>query len=457
VTANKHKVIEQYFERYAETEVRQLLAPLIEFHAEPNTLSQSCAYDALCVIPVYDEAVSSLDDFCRYECAKRIALVLVFNCPLDSGVVDSSPVENDSAAEQRTCAALNTLLSRYSFKTLSDGFFVAMANTHAAISRPDIYVIDRTQDERRLPEKQGVGLARKLGLDFALALSLVSLKQCHTIPTWLHSCDADVVLPAGYFDIPAPRSEQAVSLYPYRHNAKSGYETAMALYDLTLAYYVDRLSYAGSPYSFHTIGSTIAVTPKAYAQVRGMPKRSGGEDFYFLNKLAKVGCVDSLHAPILDIEGRPSARVPFGTGPALSRIQQMEDPLKDYSCYHPLIFERLKAVLAVAQSCSASQVSMDTFMHELSTGLEAKEFNEVQSVLQNLNIARFFNHLKKQTHSATFWVLFSTWFDAFVTLKFIHGLRDLAYPNVATEALQSYHSLLSNPLNDRIKTLVSGA
>ena len=456
MSANKHKVIEQYFERYAEAAVRQLLAQLIEFHAEPNTLSQSCAYDALCVIPVYDEAVSSLEAFCRYECSKRIALVLVFNCPIDG----------DPIAEQRTFSALNTFLSSYSFKTLSDGVFVAMANTHAAISRPDIYAIDRTQGERRLPAKQGVGLARKLGLDFALALSLVSLKQCHALPAWLHSCDADVVLPAGYFDIPAPSPKQAVSVYPYRHNAELGYETAMALYDLTLAYYVDRLSYAGSPYNFHTIGSTIAVTPKAYAQVRGMPKRSGGEDFYFLNKLAKMGCVDILDVPILDIEGRPSARVPFGTGPALSRIKKMQDPLKNYSCYHPLIFERLKAVLAVAQRCSGlssdasrsnSQVSMDTFVHELSTTMDAKEFNEVQAVLQSLSIERFFKHLKKQAHSATFWVLFSTWFDAFVTLKFIHGLRDLAYPNVTIEALQSYHSLLSNPLNDRIKALVSGA
>ena len=48
------------------------------------------------------------------------------------------------------------------------------------------------------------------------------------------------------------------------------------------------MKYARSPYAFHTIGSTMAVSANHYAKVRGFPKREAGEDFYLLNKLAKV-------------------------------------------------------------------------------------------------------------------------------------------------------------------------
>ena len=66
------------------------------------------------------------------------------------------------------------------------------------------------------------------------------------------------------------------------------------LYEYSLRYYVAGLTYAQSPYAFHTIGSTMAVNAEHYASVRGFPRREAGEDFYLLNKLAKVGSVHTL-------------------------------------------------------------------------------------------------------------------------------------------------------------------
>ncbi len=66
---------------------------------------------------------------------------------------------------------------------------------------------------------------------------------------------------------------------------------ATQLYELSLRYYVAGMKFARSPYAFHTIGSSMAVSPVHYARVRGFPKREAGEDFYLLNKLAKLGSV----------------------------------------------------------------------------------------------------------------------------------------------------------------------
>ena len=67
--------------------------------------------------------------------------------------------------------------------------------------------------------------------------------------------------------------------------------------NLSLRYYVAGMKYARSHLThFHTIGSTMAVRASYYAKVRGFPKREAGEDFYLLNKLAKVGTVLELEA-----------------------------------------------------------------------------------------------------------------------------------------------------------------
>ena len=96
-------------------------------------------------------------------------------------------------------------------------------------------------------------------------------------------------------------------------------------------------------YGFTTIGSLITVNPEHYAKVRGFPKRDAAEDFYLLNKMAKVGAVRSIQAPIVEIEARLSTRVPFGTGPALAKI--LESGIEDYLFYHPMVFEELRAFL----------------------------------------------------------------------------------------------------------------
>ena len=61
--------------------------------------------------------------------------------------------------------------------------------------RGDLLIIDRTQTGLVLPDDQGVGLARKIGADVALAVWAGGGIES----PWIHCSDADVVFPADYF------------------------------------------------------------------------------------------------------------------------------------------------------------------------------------------------------------------------------------------------------------------
>src|SRR5690606_14053726 len=60
----------------------------------------------------------------------------------------------------------------------------------------DLLLIDATQSEYCLGEKEGVGRARKMGLDAALALHHRGIVQS----PMLACSDADAILPSDYFE-----------------------------------------------------------------------------------------------------------------------------------------------------------------------------------------------------------------------------------------------------------------
>ena len=195
-------------------------------------------------------------------------------------------------------------------------------------------VLDRRGD-RAIDPSHGVGLARRVGLDLALA---TIVHHQLDIP-WLHSTDADVRLPSDYFDVSAAIDDEVALVRRFSHALGDCESDTVLAYEAYLRLYVLGLQRVRSPFAFHTIGSLISVTPQGYAMVRGVPKRAAGEDFHFLNKLNKVGSVrTNVGSPIL-LSGRESSRVPFGTGPAVRNAPT--DPL-DYPVYHPDVFEALR-------------------------------------------------------------------------------------------------------------------
>ncbi len=186
----------------------------------------------------------------------------------------------------------------------------------------DCLWIDRASEGKELSDGDGVGTARKIGCDISVAL-----KQAGRIRSEFGSTtDADARVEPGYF-LDSPELGSAglggtVSAYVhrFRHDVQdNSRDIPLTLYEIYLRHYVLGLRAARSPYAFHTVGSLIRFRFSAYAETRGFPKREAGEDFYLLDKLAKMGRVAE-HSGRVRLVPRPSDRVPFGTGAAMARV-----------------------------------------------------------------------------------------------------------------------------------------
>lgn len=226
-----------------------------------------------------------------------------------------------------------------------------------------LVVIDRAS-QNFLPARKGVGLARKIGSDLLLAL----IEDERISSPWIHCSDADVSFPPDYFEQSSAFREAGASalLYRFRHVPgenrfeDNGVEPtdapimdsptqsrdrirlhrAALEYEISLRYYVLGLRFSGSRHAFHSIGSTLAIHANAYARVRGFPKREAAEDFYLLNKIAKVGRIKRLEGDPLLLSSRSSFRVPFGTGASIRRL--VEGSGFQIFTYDPKIFHYLR-------------------------------------------------------------------------------------------------------------------
>ncbi len=356
-------------------------------HAQPEAGIVSglrCgAHEAVLVVPCYDEADDFLDTLLPAQ-ASDLLIIVVVNAP------DDAPPE----ARQRTLRLLKALRGAGDH-AVQLAPFAERRNVH-------LLVVDRATDERLVPRRQGVGLARKIGADCALALLAANAVERR----WIYVTDADVTLPDDYLRSPMP--ESGTALFPFYHAAAQPVLQARAeLYELHLRYYVNRLANAGSPYAFHTLGSTTAIHAEAYAKVRGYPRRNAAEDFYLLNKLAKVDAVHPLNTAAITLHARVSHRVPFGTGPALAR---MPDQASRYMSYAAASFELLREVLDAFAAVSDTGIwqasrQADTLLNEL-------------GFFETLNAA-----LRQQRSALTLRKALHHWFDGFRTLRFIHECR----------------------------------
>jgi len=377
------KAVRQYLERYAEAE--------ISFAEFLGTFEHSI------VLPVRCEAATCLSGLDAGWKPDTLLIVVVNGDAEDSQ--ESHRQNRDFLAEAEAQMESSQKL---------EGALVGVVGGRSLL------LIDRASASRRLPPRAGVGLARKIGADIALALVAADKLRSG----WIHSTDADVTLPAGY---PASLNPDAVAAtYAFEHqpSGEAIVDEATRIYEATLRHYVDGLRWAGSAYAFQTVGSAIAFRADAYAAVRGFPVRAGGEDFYLLNKLAKLGPVQQLEAPALDIRARASERVPFGTGPAVGRIASLLAEGNAPTTYDPRCFGRLRGWLErLAEICQTGVVDLDGLPKSVVQHLE--ELGTVDK-LELL----FAQHRTDDTRQRAA----QGWFDGFRTLKFIHYVQAAEFP-----------------------------
>ena len=256
------------------------------------------------------------------------------------------------------------------------------------------------------PLKYGVGEARKIGFDTVIAALAPEVLE----DTILYSFDADCTVEKNYFQaVRNTFSAETGAVSIGVHHQPGGTpdaEKAIREYERYMKNYVDRLRQAGSPYAFHTIGSAFAVRADVYVRSGGMRQKQAGEDFYFLQAVAKSFPVKELPEKLVHPSGRISQRVPFGTGRAVENLLNggalPEIPNEPFAV--------LKQLLEHAHSGNPD------FFAELPQ--EAKQFLEMNQFQKN------WNNIVKNTPQNQLPAAFDRWFDGLQTLRFLHFLQE---------------------------------
>jgi hypothetical protein len=426
-------IMEKYLRLYAESDIDAL-----------GTLQVWEPWTSVLVVPACNETSRFLDF--APPCPGRSLLILVINEGMEASI-------RVSAAN---LALAREVRAKFESQWQSQPETPAVGAGHALelFCDPhwprDVLLVNRFSEGRQLPARGGVGHARKVGVDLAVAL----FHRQKVRSPWIHCSDADVQLPDTYFDCSFSKelesADYSALIYPFRHCSLDGDEIekdvilATRLYEFSLHYYVAGLKHACSPYSFQTIGSTMAVNALSYAKVRGFPRREAGEDFYLLNKLAKVGKIlemkEGPDCEAIKIEWRRSDRVPFGTGAAVNTITALHNPTQDYRFYNPGVFELLKVWLACWPLIWRAGSSDFAPLLSQATAGKTGPGDKRQLLLQGLTALkadRALEHAFRQSGNPDqFTRQMHTWFDAFRTLKLIHFLRAHGLPSVSHEQLQ---------------------
>ena len=280
-------------------------------------------------------------------------------------------------------------------------------------------------------KEAGVGTARKILMDEAVRRFSFLGRQDGIIA----SMDADAVVQPNYLEAlvehfrgvsfsdtfpgvgPSADSGPDGCSIRFEHPLSGSYAPsvyeAITQYELHLRYYLQSVRYTGYPYAFHTVGSSFAVRADIYCKEGGMNRRQGGEDFYFIQKVAQRGNFSQCNTTCIFPSPRPSDRVPFGTGPVVSRLSAGGDPLLTYD---PRPIGMLKELF---NRIGEPEILTGPWPEPLQSFLESQDF---KGALEEIKA----NSASKAAFRKRFW----RWFNMFRIMKFLHFAREHGYPDI---------------------------
>jgi len=281
--------------------------------------------------------------------------------------------------------------------------------------------VDAASPGLELPAKGGgVGLARKIGFD--LALDRLNYSRGSSL---LISLDADTLtrpdyLPAIIAHFQEARTPGAVIPFCHQPGSNREEDRAIRRYELFLRTYVLGLERAVSPYAFHTIGSAMACTAEGYARMGGMNQRGAGEDFYFLQQLAKTGGVSQVKGTVVYPSARTSHRVPFGTGRSMTGLLSRKESA--------VLFYRVECFQILADWLSLVGERLGWGGEKIQeTALNISSY--LYDFLINNKFESVWDKLRRNFPDSRILLKgFHDWFDGLKTMKLIHHLSAAQYP-----------------------------
>lgn len=268
----------------------------------------------------------------------------------------------------------------------------------------------------------GAGMARKIGMDEVIRRFNVLNRPEGVIV----SLDADCLVSSNYLQrIESVFSENKscfAATLNFKHRvdemADPKQKLGIQLYEDYLHYYKKALDFAGFPDSIYTIGSAFAVRAGAYVKQGGMNRRQAGEDFYFLNKLTKLGRIIEIEDVFVYPSARVSDRVPFGTGAAMTKWMNEDGDLT--VTYNFAAFLDLKVLFDQVDSLFRNSAD-DKFM----TSLPAS----IQEYLQMVGFSVKLAEINRNSSSlSSFRKRFFQFFDGFIILRFLNLAHQKYYP-----------------------------
>jgi len=367
------------------------------------------------VAPCFNEAPGFIALWQSEFKQTSLLIILVLNRPESSADTINDPVR--------------LALNEYSSTALQSGY-----SLHQLSHSCSVLCIDLEAIEGATPSKEGVGRARRVGCDLALWLHRKGVIES----PWIYSGDADALWPAQLFTTDWPNATSAV-VVPFTHRSSPAQSSAdnptgavieaTLLYELKLLHYALHLQRIGSIYGFHTLGSSCVFSGEAYAAVRGMPLRNAAEDFYLLNKLAKVAPIHSAQGDGVIIAPRISTRVPFGTGPAVDKLLGVGDLYREPLFYDAHCFDVLAKLRALFDDWV--EIAAPDPRQQLGQCFGPAMGADLHELLSTWHYLDALAHIRRAGAGPAQRIQHSTtWFDGFKILKIIHHLRDRYYPNV---------------------------
>ena len=275
-------------------------------------------------------------------------------------------------------------------------------------------------------KKGGVGWARKLAMDEAAR----RLEQ-HGVILCL---DADCKVELNYLQTVYTYFFQnsdcdAASIY-FEHkleNLQDDTLNAISQYELHLRYLVQAIRWTGHPFSYHTVGSAMAVKRGAYLAQGGMNTRQAGEDFYFLQKFIEAGSFHEIKSTCVHPSSRMSIRVPFGTGKAMTKLLSSNEewPTTDFE-----VFREIRPLFAEVNQLRTLLVTYDT---EQAKSLFLETVQLRPAVIGFLIGLNFFDEVtsivRQTTNETNFRKRFFRYFNLFMMIRYMHFAARHYYPD----------------------------
>ena len=294
-----------------------------------------------------------------------------------------------------------------------------------------VVLIDRALPGHFLPEGQGVGLARKIGNDLALALHA----EGRIASPWIHNTDADTLLANDYFDQTEPIAEDgnAAALYFFEHRFGDGREPRPRRRGSTRSRCATTRSASRGPARRTPTRRWAAASPSARKRTRRFadfrartrPRTSTSSTSSPRSARSRAWRARRCCSRGASRTASPSARA------RRSRTSlAKKKALSGFKLYHPAVFGHLAAWLRVLDAVAESGGRMEAALDELPRG---NPFFKTEALLASLEKMEAIEAMREAIgrsggDAATMRRHFHTWFDAFRTLKLVHALRDGGLP-----------------------------